>query len=229
MTFVTTTKQQSRQSIESTGAGRGQAPPRPIVPRRRRRPVMVVVGILLCLTGGSVGGWLATNVGDTQAVLALERPVVYGAPVRDADLRVVRIRTDPGLSVVPASQQRDVVGKFAATDLERGALLTQDSVTSNRVPGPGEELVGVAVDASRMPNRPLHAQDQVLVVTTPPEDADPTDEQPHGVEATVVSVGRPDDDGVRVVDVRVPAGAGASLAARAATGRIALVLEFPGG
>lgn len=199
------------------------------VPRRRRRPVMVVVGVLLCLTGGSVGGWLTTSLGDTEAVLAMARPVAYGAPVRDADLRVVRVRHDPGLSVVSATQRKAVLGRYAATDLRRGSLLTPDSVVRSRVPGPGEELVGVAVDASRMPSRPLHAQDRVVVVSTPPEDAEPSKEQPDGVEATVVQVGRPDDDGVRVVDLRVPAGAGASLAARAATGRVALVLESPGG
>lgn len=113
------------------------------------------------------------------------------------------------------------------TDLKPGALLPPDSVTGERFPGPGEELVGVGT--SRTPSRPLHAGDQVVVVSTPPEDAEPSEEQPERLDATVVSVGRIDDDGMRVVDLRVAASAGPMLASRAATGRVALVLESPGG
>ncbi|MQA02154.1 MAG: flagellar biosynthesis protein FlgA [Streptosporangiales bacterium] len=206
----------------------GLVMPRSTVPRRRRRPVMVLVGALLCVNGGLVGAWLSTTAADTAAVLVVARPVAYGDALTAADVRVTQITVGAGVSVVPASRRSQVLGQFATRDLRPSTLLTRSALSRQRVPGPGEELVGVAVSASRMPNQPLRAQDQVAVVSTPPDDADPPTEQPDELAATVVSVGRPDANGIRVVDLRVPAGAGAALAARAATGRVALVLRAPG-
>lgn len=206
----------------------GPVVPRPTIPRRRRRTAVLVLGVLLCALGGVTGGWLATQAGHTMTVLAVTRHVPYGSVVSYADLRVARVSSDPGLSLVPASRESTVVGRYAATDLVPGSLLTSNAVTRQRVPGPSEELVGIAVQAKQMPSRPLHANDHVSVVSTPAEDADPTTTTPSSVDATVVDVGRPDDNGIRVVDVRVPAGTGPTLAAQAATGRVALVLESPG-
>lgn len=208
------------------------APAVPVTPQlvvpRRRRTVMVLVGVLLSATGGLTGGYLVTHAADTVRVLAVARPVAYGATVRDVDLRVVRLSSGPGVAVVPATRRGSVVGTVAATALTVGSLLTPSSVTGHRVPAAGEELAGVAVPAARMPARPLHAGDEVTVVSTPAEDADPPARVPASIDATVLDVGGLREDGTRVVDLRVPAGTGPLLAARAATDRVALVLEPPG-
>ena len=88
-------------------------------------------------------------------------------------------------------------------------------------------LVGVAVKATQMPEQTLRPGDRLLVVGTPPVDGDVGTDPPATVTATVVRVGRIDAAGLRIVDVTVPAGAAADLAARAATGRERLI-KFAG-
>ena len=67
--------------------------------------------------------------------------------------------------------------------------------------------------------------DVVRIVTTPGDQGEITDREPVTIEATVVGVNRVEETGETVVDVAVPEAEAAELAARAATGRVALVLD----
>ena len=67
--------------------------------------------------------------------------------------------------------------------------------------------------------------DSVRVVTTPGDQGEVTEQDPVTIEARVVGVGRVEETGETVVDVSVPREDAAELAARAATGRVALVLD----
>ena len=83
----------------------------------------------------------------------------------------------------------------------------------------------IAVPPSRMPATGLAPGTPILVVSTPITDADATTGgAPASIAARVVRVGTPDLNGLTPVDVAVPAGDGPALAARAATGRIAVVV-----
>jgi hypothetical protein len=221
--------------LEGTDGGRpaaeapasGPATARWLLPRRRRRTALLVLGIVLVLVGGSAGGWLVTRAGDKVPVLAVARPVGYGTIIEDADLAVARVAPDAALFPLPAGDRSRVVGQYAAVELRAGTLLTDEQITAEPVLDPASELVGVAVAPSQLPNRPLQAGDRVLVVSTPSRDADPPAGRPGSITGTVVGVGAPDVDRVRVIDVRVPAGTGPTLAAWVATGRVAIVLVPP--
>jgi hypothetical protein len=216
-----------RQAPEAPAPGPPTA--RWLLPRRRRRTALLVLGIVLVLVGGLTGGWLVTRAGDKVPVLAVARPVGYGTVIKDADLAVAHVAPDAALSPLPASDRSRVVGQYAAVELRAGTLLTDEQITAEPVLDPASELVGVAVGPSQLPNWPLQAGDRVLVVGTPPQDADPPAGRPESITATVVGVGGPDVDGLRVIDVRVPAGTGPTLAAWVATGRVAIVLLPPAG
>ena len=204
------------------------SPPRPVPAspaRHRRRPALIGLGVALVALGGLTSGWLVTSTGDTSQVLALARPVVAGQAVARADLVVADVRPDPSLETVPASQVSSVVGRRAATGLQAGALLTPTSVTDQVVPGSGTSLVGVFLSAAQLPAEPLLAGDRVRIVDTPPAQADPPSTAPGSIRAQVVAVTTADANGSRTVDVLVPEGQAAGLAARAATGRVSLVLD----
>jgi hypothetical protein len=200
------------------------APPPPVL-RRRRRPALLGLGVAMVAVGALLAVWLAAGTGATVPVLAVARQVTLGEVITDADLSVVRITSDPALRPVPAERRDEVVGRRAATDLVPGALLTEGQVTDETAPAAGFALVGVAVKPTQMPDQPLRPGDQLLVVSTPPVDGDPSTDPPSVLDATVVRVGALDDTGLRVVDVTVPDADAADVAARAATGRIALVLQ----
>lgn len=200
-------------------------PPRAPVPRGRRRPGLVALGVVLVVLGVLSGAWLVRSAGQRVAVLALARPVPFGSVITAGDLTRAQVSVDPSVATVPAGALAQVLGRVAATNLTQGSLLTRAQVTDVAPPAPGQVLVALALPATRMPAGSLQAGDQVLVVDTPPKDADPPTLPPSTIPATVVRLGPPDVNGVTVVDVTVGSGDGPALAARSATGRIALVLQ----
>lgn len=193
--------------------------------RHRRRPAVIAAGIALIALGGLTAAWVAATMSDTTSVLAVRAEVQRGAVINDGDLATASVIPDPNLHTIPADQLATVVGQRAAVDLAPGSLLTPDSVTTAMVPGPGQSLVGITVSPAQMPAEPLQAGDKVRIVDTPRPQDDPPNVAPPALAATVVSTSYQDDTGNTVVDVTVPQAASAQLAARAATGRIAIVKD----
>ncbi|GHG04248.1 SAF domain-containing protein [Streptomyces filamentosus] len=201
---------------------------------RRRRPGMYALAIALIAAGGS-GGFLAFQAtGERTPVLAVARPVQAGDVIKDADLIEAQVQLDAALKPVLAAERDKVVGKRAAVALTPGSLLTQGQATSRTLVKAGERLVGIGLKASQMPATRLSPGDKVLVVATPAEGqiAGEDGKRPAPVEiaARIVKVGEKQaTTGDTVVDVAVPSQFGAVLAAQAATGDVALVVDSPGG
>lgn len=193
-------------------------------PKQRRRPTLIGLGIALVALGGLGAAWLATSVSDTVPVLALSADVSRGEVIEDADLTTADINADPKLEPVSASRMDEIVGQYAMRDMSRGSLLTLDAVTDEVDPGTGEAMVGVAVTAAQLPAEPLRPGDTVQVVDTPNAQDDPPTETPASIEAVVVRSTMDEESGQRVVDVVLPEGEAADLAARVATGRVMIVL-----
>lgn len=199
--------------------------PRVAAPKGRRRPLMLALGLALVAVGALTSVWLVSSASQRVPVLVLARDVPYGAPITAADLTTTDVSVDPNVATVPASELDTVVGSVAATSLSAGSLLSRTQFTAAAPPAAGQVLVGVAIPATRMPAGGLGPGDRILVVDTPAAEADPSVVAPATIPATVVRVGGMDVNGVTVVDVTVATGDGPALAARAATGRIALVVQ----
>jgi SAF domain len=193
--------------------------------RGRRRPWLLALGVILTCLGALTGVWMINAVGERTRVLTVARHVPYGSVVTEADFAVAEVSVDPSVATVPATELGRVVGSVAATELRPGMLLSRDAVTTAAPPGDGEVLVAVAFPAGRLPAGSLQAGDRILVVDTPAPDAEAPTAPPATIPATVVRLAEPDLNGVTVVDVTVSRHDGPSLAARAATGRIAVVVE----
>jgi flagella basal body P-ring formation protein FlgA len=197
------------------------APP----PKLRRRPLLVVASIAAVCFGALLGVWAYTSVTTTQEVVAVRSTVQRGELIGRDDLVTVRIGVDPALSPIPSGQLNEVVGQRAAMDLPAGGLVTRDSIEPVIVPGHDMSVVGVALPASLLPGEPLRAGDQVRVVATPGQQGEVTDGKQRAITATVVGVYPDADSGQTVVSVQVPFDQAAELAARSATGKVALVLD----
>jgi hypothetical protein len=84
----------------------------------------------------------------------------------------------------------------------------------------------VSLPPALMPATQLQSGDQVRIVATPGTQGDvPAGTIPTSIEAMVVGLRSAGDTGQIVVDVSVPHDQAAELAARAATGKVALVLD----
>jgi hypothetical protein len=184
--------------------------------------VLVSVGLVLVGAALGVGVWLLSS--SSVEVVAARAAIDRGAVITAADLEVTRVTVDPTVSVVPASGLAGLVGKRAASDVAAGTLLSPSQVTDALPPGSGESVVGVALATGQLPAEPLRPGDNVRLVQTPAAQGDVPASQVT-IEAEVQSVTPAADGQTIVVDLLVPESRAAEVAARAATGRVALVLD----
>ncbi|WP_116451676.1 SAF domain-containing protein [Blastococcus litoris] len=204
--------------------GLSRAPVLP-APRRRRRPALLALAVTMVILGALGAAYLATSLGQTSSVIAIAREVPWGQTLTAADLAEARISADPALEPIPYAERDQVIGRMVASTLAPGSLLTRDALTDQRLPAPGQQLVGVGVSTVQLPTTALRAGDDVLLVPVVAGAAPATGAAGPGVvEATVVQTGPPGTDGLRVVDVLVDSADGPDVAARAAAGLIAIVV-----
>ncbi|MBT2611455.1 SAF domain-containing protein [Streptomyces sp. ISL-87] len=196
---------------------------------------MIALSVALIAAGGLSGALLFTASGERSSVLVVARDVQVGAAITDADLAPASLALDPAVKAVPVTRKAGIVGQRAAVALKAGSLLSPGQVTSVSLVKAGEQLVGVALKPSQLPASRLAPGQKVLIVSTP----DPAQAAagatsggkagepaaPKTLPATVVAVGlAAPATGVAVVDVAVPASDGPTLAARVATGAVALII-----
>jgi len=217
-----TTEQQTKTS------GRGAAP-RPVASpmatgrnKVQRSPLLIVLGLLV-LAAGAVGGWYMWAATSTASeVVAAKVDVQRGQIITADNLTTVRVTLDPSLRTIPGADLPSLVGQRAAADLSAGTLISPNEVTEALVPPTGMSVVAVPIDSGLVPNVPMLAGDTVRLVQTPATGGELVP-SPLTVTAEVVSVTAYDQ--ATVVDVLVPSDKASELAALAATGRVALVLD----
>ena len=218
----------ARQRRVEPVSGRAVPDPIPSPPRLRRRWGLFAAAVAAICLGALGNVWLHQATSDAHQVVAARSTISRGQLITRGDLQTVQVGVDPALLVIPASQVDDLVGKRAALDMAAGSLVTPADVTDQVLPAHGRSVVGVAVPATLLPDIPLMAGDQIRVVATPGAQGDATTGVPATISASVVSETSTADTGQgsqTVVTVEVPDTDAAQLAAWAATGNVAIVLD----
>jgi flagella basal body P-ring formation protein FlgA len=209
------------QTTANTGAQQTASPPVPETTKLQRRPSAVVLALVLVCLGGLTGLWLWTSSSAATEVVAVRSPVERGQLIVPEDLTTVRVTLDPALRTVPASGLESLVGKRAVTDLAAGTLVAPEQVSDAVVPGAGMAVVAVPIAPGLIPSEPLKAGDTVRLVQAPAQGVEVTG-APAEITGTVLNVTPGDTE--TVVDVLVADNRAGELAARAASGDLALVL-----
>lgn len=199
----------------------------PRVPRRYGQWAGAVLFVVMAVF---LAGWFWQQKSDRIDVLVIARLVPAGDVLEAEDLRIAEVA---GVTAaIPSTEAESVVGSTAAVGLVEGQILTRDMVTSHPLPGPGERVVGLQLDATRAPTG-MHPGDVVSVVAVPPagdpgspsELDNPTILAPR---ATVASTAIIEGAGTRLTLV-VPEAPAERVTAYAAAGRVALVQAPIGG
>lgn len=207
---------------EPTSApGEQFAPP----PKLRRRPVLIAASVAAICLGALASMWAYQSTSDAHSVLAVRQTIERGDVITAEDLMTVNISVDPALKPLSADQANSVVGKHAALDMSAGGVVTQDQVTEQALPAKGSSVVGIALTPGMLPANQIRVGDKVRVVVTPGQQGEMPTGQPDSIEAVVVGVAKDETTGNAIVNVQVPNNEGPMLAARAATGKVALVLD----
>lgn len=194
-------------------------------PRLRRRPALVAGAITAICLGAVLAAWAWSASTNTTEVLVAKADIARGTVIAADDLTQARINSDPAVQAMPASEYDEVVGQRAAFDIPTGGLLTPDSVSSDVVPAAGKSVVGLALTPAQAPGMTLQPGDQVRVVLTPGQEGEAASGAPAYTEAEVVDIRTDPANGQRIVDLLVPHPEATLLAARIATGKVALVLD----
>lgn len=204
--------------------------------RQRRRPLVLVGFVGLVVLGALLAVLGYNSATSTRDVVAVRESVAKGETIEKGDLRTVAVSVDASVATIPAEQAgRMVEGRRAAVDLPKGSLVSEDSIAQGTVPGVGKSVVGVTLPASQLPGEPLEVGDRVRVVDAPGvngraggssqgsgEDSEAPSE-PAEVQVEVAGVRVAGDQ--TTVSVIVEAEQAGPLAARAATGRVVIVLD----
>lgn len=174
-------------------------------------------------------GWLWQQKSDRQEVLALGVAVPAGSVIERDDLKVVQVA---GVEdAIGIGEVDSIVGSTAAVGLVPGQVLNRGMLTSDPIPGPGERVVGVELDSTRVPGG-LVPGDVVTVLAVPPAgDASTPDELESPTvladAVAVLSAVKVEGAGTRLRLV-VPEAQANRVAAFGAAGRVA-VLQAPTG
>lgn len=206
-------------------AAAGDQTPVAPAPKLRRRPVLVAASVAAVILGALLGAWAWSSTSNTHEVVALRQTVIRGEMITQGDLTTVQVGLDPALKTIPGDRLRSLVGQRAAMDMAAGSLIATENVTKTVLPAEGMSVVGVALPPSLMPGEALLAGDRVRIIATPGQQGDVGQEPPASIAATVVGLYPNAENGQTVVSLEVPEGQAAELAARAATGKVALVLD----
>ncbi len=136
---------------------------RPPSPTKHRRTGLIGLAVLLIVGSAAVAGLLAVRLDSRSAVLVAGRPIAVGQQITQADLREARVASE-GLSLIPAAESGQVIGKYAAQAIPQGRLLDAGMLQEQGYLVAGKVAVGVAVPPGRMPASGLQQGDRVQII-----------------------------------------------------------------
>jgi hypothetical protein len=196
--------------------------------RRRRRPLLVGLGIALTALGGLGAAWLASTGTGTVTVVGVAKEVRAGDVIQKDDLVGVPVAPNSPLHTLSVDHYADVVGKRSLVRLLPGSLLNPDAVADKLVPGAGQALVGLSLGSAQRPAVQFNAGDAVQILYTPGNQDTAPSSPPSPVLGTVVSTQDDPDANRLIVNVTVDAASAPKVATWGSAGRATIVL-LPGG
>jgi hypothetical protein len=197
-------------------------------PKLRRRPALAAAGVALVGLGGLTAAFVATSLDSSTPTLVAARDVSRGEVLTEEDLAVARLSGLAAGAALPGGQLATAVGQTAVTDLPAGMPVPPTSLVADPIPGPGQSVVGIKLAPGQLPTVALRPGDRVRVVGTPRAQDDAPGAAPPAAAAVVASTGVDETSGHAVVNVVLPAAQAPTVAALAATGRVALILDDEG-
>jgi len=200
----------------------------PVQSRVRNKPRMPIIAlaIALIIVSGLAVAYFYTLTARNTVVLMSAAGISRGDVITAESLTTVEIpEGQTELPSVSVERADDIIGLFATVDIPNGTLISAGNVANNAGLAPGTSVIGISLTAAQLPPIPLVNGDPVLLVETPVLQGDPPSTVPKSFAATVVSTKVDEVSGNTVVAVSVSGKDQAlNIAARAATGRVALIL-----
>ncbi|MEA5457293.1 SAF domain-containing protein [Sinomonas sp. JGH33] len=213
-------------TTESAPGKKAERPKKAASPTRSKaRPPVIAAGIVLVVVFALLFVWILNAQTHTRQVFTAAGDLPRGHVITTSDLATVDIPEGQPIKSVATTDQGALVGKTVVKDVVGGAIIAPEQVSGGSGLSDSQSIVGLNLTASQIPSYPLAAGDRVRLIGTPGNGQDVPAKDPDAISATVVSTSPSADRNTTLVAVQVPRTQAALLAARAATGRVALILD----
>lgn len=195
--------------------------------RSRGRPAIIGLSIAIILLTGLAVGYLIQSAGQTRSVFVTATALERGDVIEGSDLTTIEVPKNERVEAFNREDSASLIGKYVTNKLSKGNLVGPSAVADAAPVDEGTSIVGVSLSTAQLPPYPLEAGDSIRLIDTPINQGDPPSSTPNSIKAKVVRVSAEADaqTGNTIVAVVVDKDQAADLAARAATGRVALVLD----
>lgn len=140
----------SSATLAAQRATRNGAPAPVQALRPRRRPWLLVGGLLAMVVSAGVFALVYLGSDARQQVLVVARPVAAGQVLASSDLRVARVVPGPDVAAIPAVDASRAIGHTAAVPLVPGSLLAPSQLGPASWLPAGQAVVAVPVKAGRL-------------------------------------------------------------------------------
>jgi hypothetical protein len=147
---------------------------------RERKPLLVVLALLLIVAGAGAAGLLVTRMSHQVGAIEITQQITVGQPMAGAQVKEVQVPADTGIPYVPWSELSTVKG-FAATTIPQGTLLTENMVSPTNNIHSGRNELGLALKDGQMPVN-LQVGSPVEIYSTATQ-ANSCQAQPGGAQA----------------------------------------------
>lgn len=198
-------------------------------PARRRRPLLVLVGLVLATSAAALVAALLSAATATTLIWATAADVSRGHPVEASDLVAVEVSDSAADRLLAATvESRDeLVGRVWAVDLPVGALLFPALVTERLLVTEGQALVGLQLDPGEFPAAGLRPGDRVMVLEAAQQGEGPKVLVESAIVESVAVLGDQGVASARLVTLSVPADAAAAVANAGSAGRASVAVVAP--
>jgi hypothetical protein len=119
---------------------------------RERKPLLVVLALLLIVVGAGAAGLLVQRMNTKVAAIEIVTMVPQGQQITASDLGEVQIAGDSGISYVSWTDAAVVTKYFAAEEIPQGTLLTSRMVSTTGNLANGRDTLGLALKDGQMPD-----------------------------------------------------------------------------
>lgn len=190
--------------------------------------MVIAIGLAIAIVGGLASWWVATESSDTQTVFVATKAIERGEVITAQDLGTLQLAGGQNTNAISSTKPEQVIGESATVELPAGALITTDALGERVGIDEGYSIVGVALSSGQLPSQKLSPGDLVRIVDTPVAQGDPPTSTPQTFKAIVYGTKFDEQANQWIVDLKISTENAAAVAARAATGRIALILDGGG-
>src|SRR5215471_2061621 len=118
---------------------------------RERKPLLIVLALLLIVVGAGAAGLLVIKAGHRVGAIEISQDVGLGQKIQPGDMQEIQVASDTSVNYVPWASASQVAMLYAAIQIPAGTLLTPSMVAKANNLVNGRDVVGLALKDGQFP------------------------------------------------------------------------------